>query len=207
MPTSASERTLLDDMMAEAVKANKEKDAAKRKEAAEAATKFGAGLSGGFFGAGGSQPVSAAAAPAVAPAPAPAKRCDNPSCGKHERDVKAAGGKFAKCGRCKAVWYCCTECQKQHWSSGHKSHCGKVCVYCVGAAVAVAVTGAPLALRLQAGEVIEVKRDPTAATKAASPLVIPEVQQAMAQGAAGMAEKLSDGSTHTCCAARTELCL
>lgn len=127
IPAATGERTLLEEMMAEAVQANKEKEALKRKEALSAASTFGAGLSGGFLGA--SSPPSPAPAPAAVPGPARPLRCDNPTCGKLEREVRAAGGKFAKCGKCKVVWYCTPDCQRAHWSNGHRQQCGKVCVY------------------------------------------------------------------------------
>ena len=32
-------------------------------------------------------------------------------------------GEQMRCSRCKAVWYCSTACQKQHWKLGHKQVC------------------------------------------------------------------------------------
>ena len=35
-----------------------------------------------------------------------------------------AGAKLKACGRCRSVWYCSPECQKQHWGEGgHKQAC------------------------------------------------------------------------------------
>lgn len=122
LPSSSSERTLMDEMMEEAVRANKEKQAAKQKQVEAQTASFGTGLSGGFF-----SPKQTTPAPTPAPVPTPVeKRCDNPTCRKYEREVKALGGKFSKCGRCKVVWYCGVDCQRQHWNAGHKTHCGNV---------------------------------------------------------------------------------
>ncbi|XP_035682100.1 poly [ADP-ribose] polymerase tankyrase-2-like isoform X3 [Branchiostoma floridae] len=46
-------------------------------------------------------------------------RCCNPKCGKpdHRKTLKL-------CGRCKLTRYCSRDCQKQHWSVGHKKCCG-----------------------------------------------------------------------------------
>eukprot|EP00058_Branchiostoma_floridae_P015546 XP_002601034.1 hypothetical protein BRAFLDRAFT_96930 [Branchiostoma floridae] len=46
-------------------------------------------------------------------------RCCNPKCGKpdHRSTLKL-------CGRCKLTRYCSRDCQKQHWSVGHKKCCG-----------------------------------------------------------------------------------
>jgi hypothetical protein len=119
LPAPSADKTLLEEMMEEAVRANKEKEVIRRKEAAEASKGFGTGLSGGFFAS--SKPVAP-----VGPVATPkSTRCDNPDCRKLETDVVAAGGKFMKCSRCKAVWYCSADCQKAHWRL-HKSHCGKV---------------------------------------------------------------------------------
>ncbi|KAL7577550.1 hypothetical protein ACA910_015080 [Epithemia clementina (nom. ined.)] len=34
-----------------------------------------------------------------------------------------AGVRFARCGRCQAVCYCSTDCQRRHWKGGHKEEC------------------------------------------------------------------------------------
>lgn len=36
----------------------------------------------------------------------------------------SVGLPLLRCGRCKAVWYCCAECQKSHWGR-HKAVCNK----------------------------------------------------------------------------------
>jgi hypothetical protein len=40
-------------------------------------------------------------------------------CGKRLRN----GEKYYKCSKCKLVYYCGPECQKQHWRNGHKEVC------------------------------------------------------------------------------------
>ncbi|XP_066275841.1 ankyrin repeat and SOCS box protein 3-like [Branchiostoma lanceolatum] len=47
-------------------------------------------------------------------------RCCNPKCGKpgYRSTLKL-------CGRCKMTRYCNRDCQKQHWSVGHKKCCGQ----------------------------------------------------------------------------------
>lgn len=45
-------------------------------------------------------------------------------CGKHAK--RAAGGKLSRCSGCGSAWYCCKECQKAHWKSGHKKVCAKL---------------------------------------------------------------------------------
>ncbi|XP_035682129.1 uncharacterized protein LOC118419704 [Branchiostoma floridae] len=46
-------------------------------------------------------------------------RCCNPKCGKpgYRKTLKL-------CGRCKLTRYCSRDCQKQHWTVGHKKCCG-----------------------------------------------------------------------------------
>ncbi|XP_035664675.1 poly [ADP-ribose] polymerase tankyrase-2-like [Branchiostoma floridae] len=46
-------------------------------------------------------------------------RCCNPTCGKpgYRSTLKL-------CARCKLTRYCSRDCQKQHWSVGHKKCCG-----------------------------------------------------------------------------------
>ncbi|XP_066287922.1 GA-binding protein subunit beta-1-like [Branchiostoma lanceolatum] len=46
-------------------------------------------------------------------------RCCNPTCGKpgYRKTLKLCGG-------CKLTRYCSRDCQKQHWSVGHKKCCG-----------------------------------------------------------------------------------
>ncbi|XP_019618489.1 PREDICTED: serine/threonine-protein phosphatase 6 regulatory ankyrin repeat subunit B-like [Branchiostoma belcheri] len=46
-------------------------------------------------------------------------RCCNPTCGKpgYRSTLKL-------CGRCKLTRYCSRDCQKQHWTVGHRKSCG-----------------------------------------------------------------------------------
>ncbi len=48
--------------------------------------------------------------------------CANPRCrileGASEADLK-----LSRCSRCRAAWYCCRECQAEHWRAGHKDAC------------------------------------------------------------------------------------
>eukprot|EP00058_Branchiostoma_floridae_P015541 XP_002601029.1 hypothetical protein BRAFLDRAFT_128148 [Branchiostoma floridae] len=46
-------------------------------------------------------------------------RCCNPKCGKpgYRKTLKLCAG-------CKLTRYCSRDCQKQHWSVGHKKCCG-----------------------------------------------------------------------------------
>lgn len=44
-------------------------------------------------------------------------RCRNVE-GPSEVDLK-----LSRCGRCQAVWYCCRECQEEHWRARHKLVC------------------------------------------------------------------------------------
>jgi hypothetical protein len=135
----AGEKTLMEEMMEQAVAANRKAAAEKRQRELAESKQFGAGLSGGFFGggggggggggAGGSSGKTAAAASSApsttATAPVKAvRRCG--ACARLESDVKAAGLKFLLCSRCKRVGYCSVECQKSHWSGGHRAECGKV---------------------------------------------------------------------------------
>ncbi|XP_078601054.1 uncharacterized protein LOC144876044 [Branchiostoma floridae x Branchiostoma japonicum] len=48
-------------------------------------------------------------------------RCCNPKCSK---PGKRKTGTLKLCGRCKLTRYCSRDCQKQHWSVGHKKCCG-----------------------------------------------------------------------------------
>ncbi|XP_066275839.1 ankyrin repeat and EF-hand domain-containing protein 1-like isoform X2 [Branchiostoma lanceolatum] len=48
-------------------------------------------------------------------------RCCNPKCGK---PGYRSTGALKLCGRCKMTRYCSRDCQKQHWSVGHKKCCG-----------------------------------------------------------------------------------
>ncbi|XP_078601047.1 uncharacterized protein LOC144876039 isoform X1 [Branchiostoma floridae x Branchiostoma japonicum] len=48
-------------------------------------------------------------------------RCCNPKCGK---PGYRKTGTLKLCGRCKLTRYCSRDCQKQHWSVGHKKCCG-----------------------------------------------------------------------------------
>ncbi|XP_078682529.1 uncharacterized protein LOC144916961 [Branchiostoma floridae x Branchiostoma belcheri] len=46
-------------------------------------------------------------------------RCCNPTCGKPGRKST-----LKLCAQCKLTRYCGRDCQKQHWSVGHKKSCG-----------------------------------------------------------------------------------
>ncbi|XP_019619781.1 PREDICTED: ankyrin repeat and SOCS box protein 11-like isoform X1 [Branchiostoma belcheri] len=46
-------------------------------------------------------------------------RCCNPTCGK-----PGLRSKLKLCGQCKMTRYCSRDCQKQHWTVGHKKSCG-----------------------------------------------------------------------------------
>ncbi|XP_078601037.1 uncharacterized protein LOC144876034 [Branchiostoma floridae x Branchiostoma japonicum] len=48
-------------------------------------------------------------------------RCCNPKCSK---PGYRKTGTLKLCGRCKLTRYCSRDCQKQHWSVGHKKCCG-----------------------------------------------------------------------------------
>eukprot|EP00058_Branchiostoma_floridae_P015548 XP_002601036.1 hypothetical protein BRAFLDRAFT_96928 [Branchiostoma floridae] len=48
-------------------------------------------------------------------------RCCNPKCGK---PGKRKAGTLKLCAGCKLTRYCSRDCQKQHWSVGHKKCCG-----------------------------------------------------------------------------------
>jgi hypothetical protein len=103
---SPSEGTLMDEMIAAAAAASREKLAQRKADM----DSFGSGISGGFLG-------SLAAAPAApAAATKPSSVCA--SCGQ-------ARASFKKCGRCKMVKYCSEACQRAHWPS-HKPLCGVV---------------------------------------------------------------------------------
>ncbi|KAF8208212.1 hypothetical protein K438DRAFT_318649 [Mycena galopus ATCC 62051] len=45
-------------------------------------------------------------------------RCHNPSCRKIDTQ-----NNFSSCSGCFTVAYCSSECQKEHWTSGHKAEC------------------------------------------------------------------------------------
>ncbi|KAG2489442.1 hypothetical protein HYH03_012078 [Edaphochlamys debaryana] len=49
--------------------------------------------------------------------------CSNPACANLAGDSEA-GLRLQRCGRCGRVSYCCQECQRAHWRSGHKEACG-----------------------------------------------------------------------------------
>ena len=53
------------------------------------------------------------------------KGCSNPACDKVEpKPVKGQPvTKFAACVACKRCVYCSRECQKAHWTNGHKAPC------------------------------------------------------------------------------------
>ena len=143
MTSVTGERTLMDEMMEVAVRANKAKVEAKQKESAAAAASFGTGLTGGFFGGSShnaKSTTSAAAAPAAATAvPTTAAVVATPTpaaVAKPTRQCAYCGSSsgtatFLRCGRCKVVWYCSAECQKRHWSAAHRGECGSSTVcYC-----------------------------------------------------------------------------
>ncbi|KAG2500978.1 hypothetical protein HYH03_000800 [Edaphochlamys debaryana] len=50
--------------------------------------------------------------------------CGNPRCGVFAAGAEAELG-LKQCGGCRAVRYCCSECQRQHWRGGHKAECGQ----------------------------------------------------------------------------------
>ncbi|KAG2497001.1 hypothetical protein HYH03_005006 [Edaphochlamys debaryana] len=50
--------------------------------------------------------------------------CGNPRCGVLAAGAEAELG-LKQCGGCRAVRYCCSECQRQHWRGGHKAECGQ----------------------------------------------------------------------------------
>jgi hypothetical protein len=45
--------------------------------------------------------------------------CSNPACNKWETKAK----EFKSCSACKAVAYCCRDCQKKDWKAQHKATC------------------------------------------------------------------------------------
>ncbi|KAJ6463903.1 hypothetical protein C8R45DRAFT_1220026 [Mycena sanguinolenta] len=45
-------------------------------------------------------------------------RCSNPTCRKTDE-----GKNFSSCSGCFTVSYCTSECQKEHWTNGHKVEC------------------------------------------------------------------------------------
>ena len=51
--------------------------------------------------------------------------CANPICEHSKLDQSTGQVKFKKCSRCKAVIYCCKECQTAHYPD-HKSYCRQV---------------------------------------------------------------------------------
>ncbi|GLC67833.1 hypothetical protein PLESTF_000612300 [Pleodorina starrii] len=62
------------------------------------------------------------AAGAVMWPPRRLRLCDNPCCGNFGGAREAELG-YRKCARCRAVRYCCADCQRQHWPQ-HKGECG-----------------------------------------------------------------------------------
>ncbi len=50
--------------------------------------------------------------------------CWNPGCGRLEGDSEA-GEELAVCGKCRRAWYCCKDCQEEHYwcAGGHKAEC------------------------------------------------------------------------------------
>lgn len=48
--------------------------------------------------------------------------CSNPLCRSLEGPSEA-GLKLSRCSRCGEAWYCCRECQAEHWRAGHKEAC------------------------------------------------------------------------------------
>ncbi len=51
-------------------------------------------------------------------------RCGNAACARMEGRSEA-GVRLQACGRCRAVGYCCAECQRADWAAGHKAACGR----------------------------------------------------------------------------------
>ncbi len=51
-------------------------------------------------------------------------RCANAWCARAEGPSEA-GVRLQACGRCRAVGYCCAECQRADWAAGHKAACGR----------------------------------------------------------------------------------
>ncbi len=50
--------------------------------------------------------------------------CCNARCTRLEGDSEAGQGQgLLVCGRCRAAWYCCRECQAAAWGAGHKKAC------------------------------------------------------------------------------------
>ncbi len=49
-------------------------------------------------------------------------RCAYPLCRRAEGATEAAQ-RLLLCGRCRAVGYCCPECQRADWAAGHKATC------------------------------------------------------------------------------------
>ena len=47
-------------------------------------------------------------------------RCGAAGCGNR---TMPGGGPLAKCGTCRAIAYCCQECQRLDWAEGHRRAC------------------------------------------------------------------------------------
>ncbi len=52
-------------------------------------------------------------------------RCANGWCSQVGCPTFDAGWWLRSCGRCRAVRYCCEQCQKEDWVAGHKAVCGR----------------------------------------------------------------------------------
>ncbi len=56
--------------------------------------------------------------------------CWNMGCRRLEGDSEAGEGEgqeWSVCGGCRGAWYCCRECQAEHWSKGgHKRECKRL---------------------------------------------------------------------------------
>jgi hypothetical protein len=74
------------------------------------------------------------------------RSCSNPLCGELGGDSEAGLPRCA-CGRCGAVSYCSTACQRRHWALGHKQQCAGP----AAAAPAAAVAGLAAAIEVASG--------------------------------------------------------
>jgi hypothetical protein len=44
-------------------------------------------------------------------------------CATCKSETIKGGKKLNTCGKCKAIYYCGTDCQRKHWEAGHKKDC------------------------------------------------------------------------------------